>query len=94
MAKLREAAQRAGREPSGIALAYCAPWYKEGRSQALEDGTRRLFSGSDADVAEDIAAMRSLGVSHLVFTFLRGTLDASLAAMERFSGEVLPRVKA
>ena len=66
VAKLREAAQRAGREPSGIALAYCAPWYKEGRSQALEDGTRRLFSGSDADVAEDIAqdqppCLRSLG---------------------------------
>lgn len=92
LGRLREAAEKVNRDPAGIALAYWTPWYKEGRSHTLEDGSRQLFSGSDAEVAEDIAAMGALGVRNLLFSFVRGTLEESLAAMERFASEVMPRV--
>ena len=71
---LREDAKRAQRDPDSIALSYWAAWYKEGETLKLDDGQRRAFTGSDADVARDIAAFRALGVSNLLFNFARPTL--------------------
>jgi alkanesulfonate monooxygenase SsuD/methylene tetrahydromethanopterin reductase-like flavin-dependent oxidoreductase (luciferase family) len=88
--RLREEAARAQRDPASIDLTYWASWYKEGQTSKLEDGQRQVFTGSDADVAQDIVAFRALGVRHLLFSFARATLQESLAAMERFSAEVLP----
>jgi probable F420-dependent oxidoreductase len=92
VAGLREDAKRAGRDPGSIALSYWAAWYKEGETLKLDDGQRRAFTGSDADVARDIAAFRALGVSALLFNFARPTLAESLAAMERFAAQVMPLV--
>ena len=60
---------------------------------ALPDHIRQLFTGSDADVAEDISAFRELDVPSLLFNFARAKLAESLAAMERFVAEVLPRAE-
>jgi probable F420-dependent oxidoreductase len=90
LARLREEAGRAKRDPASIELAYWANWYKEGNTKTLDNGQRQLFTGSDAQVAEDIVLFRSLGVRHLLFNFIRATLSESLAAMERFASEVLP----
>jgi probable F420-dependent oxidoreductase len=89
---LRAAATAAKRDPASIDLAYWAAWYKEDRIGKLEDGQREAFTGSDAEVAEDIRAFRTLGVRHLLFNFVRPTLAASLVAMERFAAKVLPLV--
>jgi F-type H+-transporting ATPase subunit beta len=43
----------------------------------------QVFTGSDADVIQDIAGFRALGVRHLLFTFARPTLGESISAMER-----------
>jgi probable F420-dependent oxidoreductase len=88
--RLREEAGRAQRDASSIELNYWASWYKEGQRLTVEDGERMAFTGSDADVAQDIVAFRSLGVRHLLFNFARPTLKESIAAMERFSANVLP----
>lgn len=89
--RLRADARAAGRDPQSIAINYWAPWYKEGQAAVtLENGQRQLFTGSDAEVAADIQAFRKLGVSHLLFSFLRGSLSESLKAMERFTAKVLP----
>jgi len=93
VSRLRDEARRANRDPASIDLAYWANWYKEGRSNTLDSGQRQLFTGSDAEVAKDIGAFRSLGVRHLLFNFVRATLSESLAAMERFTKQVLPLVK-
>ena len=53
---------------------------------------RQLFTGSDAEVAQDIVTFGSLGVRHLLFNFARPTLAESLAALERFAQKVLPLV--
>jgi len=92
VAGLREEARRAGRDPGSIALSYWVAWYKEGETLELDGGQRRAFTGSDADVARDIAAFRALGVSALLFNFARSTLAESLAAMERFAAQVIPLV--
>ena len=93
LSRLRDEAARAKRDPASIELAYWANWYKEGQSKTLDNGQRQLFTGSDADVAGDIAAFRSLGVRHLLFNFVRSTLTESLAATERFAAQVLPLAK-
>ncbi len=90
VARLRDEASRAKRDPDSIELAYWANWYKEGNTKTLDNGQRQLFTGSDAQVAEDIVLFRSFGVRHLLFNFIRATLSESLAAMERFASEVLP----
>jgi len=92
LARLREEASRAGRDPAGIELAYWASWYKEGQTGSADNGERQLFTGSDAEVARDIDVLRSLGVRHVLFNFVRATLPESLSAMERFSAQVLPLV--
>jgi probable F420-dependent oxidoreductase len=90
LSRLREDATRAKRGPDSIDLAYWAAWYREDHTGKLEDGQRQIFTGSDAEVAQDIRAFRSLGVRHLLFNFARPTLEGSLAAMERFAAKVLP----
>jgi probable F420-dependent oxidoreductase len=87
---LHAQAQSAGRAPGSIELNYWANWYQEGRAGKTDTGERQLFTGTDADVANDIAAFRALGVHHLLFNFTRNTLSESLAAMDRFVKQVLP----
>ncbi len=90
LSELHAQATAANRDPASIDLAYWAAWYREGRANTLEDGQREAFTGGDDDVAHDIRAFRALGVRHLLFNFVRPTLAASLAAMERFAAAVLP----
>jgi len=90
IAALHAEAQRAGRDPATLELAYWANWYREGKTGTASDGQRQLFTGSDGDVAQDIEAFRKLGVRHLLFNFARDTLPESIAAIERFASKVLP----
>lgn len=90
ISRLREEAARAKRDPDSIELNFWASWYKEGQTLTVESGERQAFTGSDAEVARDIQAYRSLGVRHLLFNFARPTLKESLGAMERFATTVLP----
>jgi len=92
VARLRAEAERANRDPASIELNYWSAWYREGQTLQADDGQRQLFTGSDAEVAQDIAAFRTLGVRNLLFSFARSTLSASLDAMERFATKVLPLV--
>lgn len=88
--RLAREAEQLDRDPAEIALVYWANWYYEGRLVTLDNGERHLFTGSDAQVADDISALRELGVSTLLFNFQRPALNQSLTAMERFVAEVLP----
>lgn len=92
LAGLRQAATNAKRDSASIDLAYWAPWYRDGHTGTLADGQRQILTGSDAEVAQDMRALRALGVRHLLFSFVRHTLDDSIAAMERFTAKVLPLV--
>ncbi len=57
------------------------------------DGERRLFSGSDADVAADLRALRDLGVAAIDIDFGgRSTAAAVLEEMRRFRKAVIDKI--
>jgi probable F420-dependent oxidoreductase len=91
--RLHQVAEQHGRDPGSIGLAYYAGWFDETRTVQLEDGQRHLLTGSPAQIAEDIAALRDLGVRDLVLNLQRETLERSLASMQHFADEIRPLAK-
>ena len=92
--KLAAEAEKINRDPAQIGLTYWANWYREDNTVTLENGERHLFTGSDADIVDDIGALRELGVGTLLFNFQRDSLQHSLDSMERFAADVLPKASA
>lgn len=92
IARLRRVAEEARRDPAEIALTYRVKRYGEAVPRIASDGERRLFSGSDADMAGDFRALRDLGVSAIDIDFERPQAEASLAEMRRFKETVLARI--
>jgi alkanesulfonate monooxygenase SsuD/methylene tetrahydromethanopterin reductase-like flavin-dependent oxidoreductase (luciferase family) len=56
------------------------------------DGDRHLFSGSAAQIVDDIHALRALGVSAIDFNFLGSTVEKVLGQMEGFRETVMERI--
>ena len=93
IANLRQEAEKIGRDPKSIGIVYWANWYKENNLITTDNDQRQLFTGSDADVVEDILRFKAMGMKELLFSFQRATLEESLAAMERFASEIMPKVR-
>jgi probable F420-dependent oxidoreductase len=90
--RLRRFTVEAGRDPANLALTYRVKRYGEAVPEQATDGERRLFSGSDADIAGDLRLLRALGVSAVDIDFERPDAEVSLAEMRRFKDEVWSRV--
>jgi probable F420-dependent oxidoreductase len=90
--RLRQLAREAGRDPASITLAYRCARHGSGVEPRTESGERRLFSGSAAELAGDLRALRELGVASVDFGLGAATLDASLTRMKRFRDEVMALV--
>lgn len=90
LAELRRLTEAAGRDFSALTISYKAPLY----DMALPgpDGARKPFSGEPGQIAEDIQAFAAIGVHELVFDFRGDTLAGSLARLECFARDVMPRV--
>src|SRR5262249_26301626 len=86
--QLRAPLREAGREPASVTLGYRCAQHGEGVAPNAADGERRLFAGSSADIANDLRALRDLGVSQVDFGLLGPTLDACFLNMRRFTDEV------
>ena len=56
------------------------------------DGERRLFSGTPADIAADIKALRDMGVGAIDFSFAGSTVEEMLAGMRDFREGVMARL--
>jgi len=92
--ELRRLTAAEGRDFSSLTISFKAPVYDAtSGGAALPDGTRRPFSGTPAQISEDIAAYGALGVSELIFDFRSPTAAEVIQRMERFAGEVVTRVK-
>ena len=87
-------ARRAGRDPSDIEIIYRTPHYRLDASAAPEG--RTPFTGSAAQIAEDIRTYAGLGVGYLVLDFTRSarTVDECVEHMEAFTSNVAPQVRA
>jgi probable F420-dependent oxidoreductase len=91
--RLRKLVQDAGRDPASVALAYRVHRHGTEVSAKADDGEKHLFSGSAAEIAEDLRAMRGLGVAAVDFSFPAPTADAMLAAMRKFHDEVSAKAR-
>jgi probable F420-dependent oxidoreductase len=83
--ELRRLVEAEGRDPATLTVAYKAPLYDV---EQHADGVRRPFSGSPAQVLDDIAAYAQLGVHELIFDFRSEDLKESLDRMDRFAATV------
>jgi probable F420-dependent oxidoreductase len=84
--ELRALTEAEGRDPDALTIAYKAPRYDTEGSEAA----RRPFSGSPAQVLDDVATYASLGVDELIVDFRSETLAESVERMERFAALVRP----
>jgi probable F420-dependent oxidoreductase len=86
-----------GRDPSTLTISYKAPLYDVTLAATVEQQVgleRRPFSGTTAQIAEDIATYAKLGVSELIFDFRSETLQESLDRMEHFATVIRPATAA
>ena len=90
--RLRRLTREAGRDPDKMALAYRITSWGSALPARADDGERRLFSGTTADVVADLRAFRDFGVGYVDFNFAGDTADAMIAEMRRFREDVLAKV--
>ncbi len=92
IARLRQMTAAAGRAPDAVALTYRVKRYGDAVPATASDGERRLFSGDDAALIDDIRALADLGVTAIDFDFERATETEVIAEMRSFRERVLARV--
>ena len=92
VARLRQHAAAAGRDPGEIALAYRVKEYGPALPARASDGERRLFAGSVADILGDLRALEELGVGALDIEVERPSAEQSIAELRRFREEVMARL--
>lgn len=86
--RLRRLVAQAGRDPARVGVVYRVKRHGQPMPPAT-DGNRRLFSGTIADVIEDVQALRTLGVTGLDFDFEMDEADRAIREMRKFREEVL-----
>jgi probable F420-dependent oxidoreductase len=87
--RLAELADRAGRDPADIVIAFKAPFgFRDGAGR-----DRTPLSGSPAQIVEDLQAYVAAGARHFVLDFTVPTPPEMLEAMERFAADVRPQVR-
>ncbi|WP_165838845.1 TIGR03619 family F420-dependent LLM class oxidoreductase [Roseicella frigidaeris] len=89
VAKLRGLAEKEGRDPGAIGLAYRVQRYGPEVPPTAGDGERRLFSGQPAQIADDLKALRDMGVIGVDLTFPGDTVEAVLASMRAFRDDAM-----
>ena len=91
-AEVQKMAQAAERDPASLVVNYVVLTPVDWTARKGHDTPRRIFTGSSADMAADIAAFAKVGVKHINLTFQAATLQESLDRMQRFAEEVLAKV--
>jgi len=89
VARLRQAAAETGRD---VGVSFRVKRYGSAVPPKANDGERRLFSGSEADLIADLRALKKLGVGDIDIDFGRPTADAMLAEMKRFRAAVIEKI--
>src|SRR5438132_12843220 len=79
--RLRHLTEAAGRPRDAVALTYRVKRTGDALPPRASDGERRLFSGGDTAIIDDIRALRDRGVSAIDFDFERPADDAVIAEM-------------
>ena len=89
--RLHQTAEKAGRDPASIDIAYVWFMPPNWTAQPGPDGGRQMFSGSAADMLEDAAALEAAGVRHVIVYLQRPTIEETLDVTQRFAEEVISK---
>jgi probable F420-dependent oxidoreductase len=89
VARLRKLTEEAGRDAGAVALAYRVQRFGPALAPLADDGERRLFAGTPAEIVADLVALRSEGVGHVDVGFEGATIEVFLAAMENFKRSII-----
>ena len=81
--KLHALAEKAGRDPARIGIAFRCPL-------VFNPAQRAPMAGTAQQVLEDIGAYGKEGVSHFTFDIGRDTPEQSLEAMQQIAEEIMP----
>ena len=92
VALIHDAARKAGRDPARITLSFRVPLDLASRRARPSGGDRAPFTGTAAEVIQDVRTYQSLGVTHFIFDPAPTDLRGRLAMMERFADDVRPKV--
>lgn len=102
--QLHAIAEKNGRDPGEIDLAYCAQvWWGGIWGTAAEknepdaiafDGSRRILTGTPEQVAADVDAMADLGCQMINLNFASPEIAKTMDRMEEFMMKVRPLIKA
>ena len=88
---LKRLLEAKGRHPEAVTISFKAPLYDVSPSAEQQAGLeRRPFSGSPAQVVEDIATYGKLGVSEVIVDFRSEALSESLERMSHFASVIRP----
>lgn len=90
--RLRANAEKIGRDPDEIGIAYYPATYNPNEAETGPDGDRSLFTGTPQQVADDIKAFEEVGVQQMMFSFVGETVDAQLSGMDLFATKIMPLV--
>jgi len=86
IARLHRLAEDNDRDPATIGVALYTGWSTT--EERADDGQRKMLTGAEATIAEDIQALEAMGVSDLLLGFRRDTLEASLGNMQYFADDI------
>jgi len=89
ISRIRGMAEKAGRDPASLAIAY--PFFPpvSWTAQPGHDTPRRLFTGTSAEMKSDFSALAALGVSHVNLSLQARTVEETVDRLQRFSEEVM-----
>jgi probable F420-dependent oxidoreductase len=92
IAKVRGACEAAGRDPATMDLALLVQDFFEWEPHKTRDGSaRRLFTGTSANMIEDVEALSAIGFTHAALRLGGATAEEAVARIERFGAEVIAR---
>jgi probable F420-dependent oxidoreductase len=92
LARMKQAAADAGRDPETIDRALYAIRPANPEPQ-MENGTRRMFTGSLDDICADIAAYRAEGVGTIIFQIQEPDLNAAIDRIRWLTDTVFPAAR-
>ena len=87
--KLHALAEKEGRDPSTLDLAYSLNWVFGGKPP-LQSDTQPALTGEPDLFAADVERFGALGLNHLLLTFQGSTLERTLERMAAFAGDYMP----
>ena len=90
--RMHRSAERHGRDPASIDIAYVWFMPPTWTARSLPEGGRQMFSGSADDMLEDAAALNALGVNHLIVYPQRPTIEQTLDVLRRFAEDVVRKI--